>query len=127
MELHARSAGVSVEEQIFYTEDNDETEEHIWERKKAARAPPTNQIADDSIGIFVTYESDYHKLSAIQKLSNTISLAIEQNDGILLQQLRHKILEEDYSETILLQDTRYHHYCPQLDRLSVTDEIFTRL
>ena len=35
-------------------------------------------------------------------------------------------MKESYSETILLQDTRYQHYCRQMDRLSVTDEIITR-
>ena len=43
-----------------------------------------------------------------------------------MQQLRLKILKESYSETILLQDTRYQHYCRQMDRLSVMDENITR-
>ena len=34
IELHVQSAGVSEEEQIFYTVDDDETEEQIWQRKK---------------------------------------------------------------------------------------------
>ena len=42
-----------------------------------------------------------------------------------MQQLRLKILKESYSE-ILLQDHRYQHYCRQMDRLAVTDEIITR-
>ena len=54
------------------------------------------------------------------------SIAVEQNNDVILQQLRLKILKENYSETILLQDTRYHHYCRQMDRLSVMDEIITR-
>ena len=38
---------VSEKEQIFHTEDNDETEEPIWQRKKKeARDHPTNQIPD---------------------------------------------------------------------------------
>ena len=32
VELHVQSAGVSEEEQIFYTEDDNETEEQIWQR-----------------------------------------------------------------------------------------------
>ena len=70
--------------------------------------------------------SDYHKLSTLQKLSYTNSLAVEQNNDVILQQLRLKILKENYSETILVQDTRYQHYCRQMDRLSVIDEIITR-
>ena len=38
IELHVQSAGVTEEEQIYFTEDDDETEEEIWQRKK--QAPP---------------------------------------------------------------------------------------
>ena len=53
-------------------------------------------------------------------------MAVEQNNDVILQQLRLKILKENYSETILLQYNRSHHYCRQMDRLSVMDEIITR-
>ena len=46
IDLHVQSAGVSEEEQIFYTEDDDETEEQILQRKKDARAHPLNQLPD---------------------------------------------------------------------------------
>ena len=126
IELHVQSAGVSEEEQIFYTEDDDETEEQILNRKKDARAHPANQLPDISFEKFTTHKSDYHKLSTLQKLSYTNSLAVEQNNDVILQQVRLKILKESFSETILVQDARYQHYCRQMDRLSVIDEINTR-
>ena len=46
IELHVHSAGVSEEEQIFYTEDDDETEEQNLQRKKDARDNPANQLPD---------------------------------------------------------------------------------
>ena len=124
IELHVQSAGVSEEEQIFYTEDDDETEEQILQRKKDARDNPANQLPDISFEKFTTHKSDYHKLSTLQKLSYTNSIAVEQNNDVILQQLRLKILKEAYSETILVQD--YQHYCRQMDRLSVMDAIITR-
>ena len=126
IELHVQSAGVSEEEQIFYTEDDDETEEQILQRKKDARDHPSNQLPDISFEKFTTHKSDYHRLSTLQKLSYPNSIAVEQNNDVILQQLRLKILKESYSETILLQDTRYQHYRRQMDRLSVMDEIITR-
>ena len=51
---------------------------------------------------------------------------MEQNNHPILQQLRFEVLKQDYSETILFQDNRYQHYCRQIDRLSVTDDIITR-
>ena len=126
IELHVQSAGVSEEEQLFYTEDDDETEEQFLQRKQQARDNPIHQLPDISFEKFTTHISDYHKMSTIQKLSYTNSIAVEQHNDIILQQLRLKILKENYSETILIQDNRYQHYCRQMDRLSVIDEIITR-
>ena len=117
---------MSEEEQIFYTDDDDETEEQILQCKKDARAHPAHQLPDISFEKFTTHKSQYHKLSTIQKLTSINSIAVEQNNDIILQQLRLKILKENYSESILMQDNRYQHYCRQMDRLSVTDEIITR-
>ena len=126
IELHVQSAGVSEEERIFYTEDDGETEEQVLQRKKAARDHPANQLLDIAFEKFTTHKSDYHKLSTFQKLSYANSIAVKHNNDVILQQLRLKILKENYSETISLQDHRYQHYCRQMDRLSVTDEIITR-
>ena len=34
IKVNVQSAGVSEEEQVFFTEDDNENEEQIWERKK---------------------------------------------------------------------------------------------
>ena len=107
---NAQSAGVSEEEHIFYTEDDDETKKQIWQKKKEARNSPTNQMPDISFETFTTHNNNYDKLSNSQKFSNTNIVAIEQNIDIILQQLKLKLLKEEYSESILLQDTRYQ-YC----------------
>ena len=41
-------------------------------------------------------------------------------------QLRLNLQKEEYSETILQQDSRYRHYCSQIDRLSVQDDVVIR-
>ena len=106
IELHVQSAGVSEEEQNFYTEDDDETEEQIWQRKKQARENPSNHLPDISFEKFGIHHNNYHKLSLYHKLSNINTVAIEQNNEVKLQQLRLTILKVEQSETILLQDTR---------------------
>ena len=53
-------------------------------------------------------------------------MAIEQNNDINLQKFKFKIMNDDYSETILLQDTRYQYNSRQLYRLSNIDETITR-
>ena len=53
-------------------------------------------------------------------------MAIEQQNDITLKQLRLKLQKEEYSETILQQNPRYRHYCRQLVRLSVHEDIIFR-
>ena len=124
VELHVQSAGVSEEEQIFYTKDDDETEEQSLQRKMETRNHPKHQLPDTSFEQFTTHKRDYHKRTTFQKLSYTNSIAAEQNNDVVLQQLRLKILKENYSETTLLQDNQ--HLCRQMDRLFVRHEITTR-
>ena len=38
IEVNVQSADVSEEEQVFFTEEDNETEEHIWERKRQSKA-----------------------------------------------------------------------------------------
>ena len=66
------------------------------------------------------------RLSICQKLTNINTVAIEQNNDVILQQLKLKLQKEEYSETILIQDIRYQHYIRQLDRLSIQNDIITR-
>ena len=126
IELHVQSARVTEEEQIFYTDDDDETKEQIWQRKKQVRENPINQLPDISLDKFTTHHSNYQKLSTYQKLTNINTISIEKNNDVILQQLKLKIQKEEYSETILTQDTRYQHYLRQLDRMSIRDDIITR-
>ena len=126
IELHVQSAGVSKEEQLYYTEDDNETEEQIWQRKKQARDSTTHQLPDISFEKFSIHHNNYQKISICQKLANTNTVAIEENNDVIVQQLKLKIQKEEHSETILTQNTRYQHYLRHLDRMSIQDEIITR-
>ena len=126
IELNVQSAGVTEEDQIFYTDDDEERGEQIWQRKKNARSNPTNQLPDISLEKLCTHNSTYFQTPILQKLANSTKTAIEQQNDIILQQLRLKLQKEEYSETILQQDSRFRHYCRQLDLLPVQDDIITR-
>ena len=60
------------------------------------------------------------------RLRKTNQITIEQSKDAVLQQLKAKLLHEDYSESLLQQDTRYRHYANNLERIVVKDEILTR-
>ena len=105
--LHVQPAGVTEEEQSVYTGDDGKTAEQIWQRKKHEKINPTHQLPDISFEKFSTHNSNYLELSTCQKLSNNNTVAIEQNNDVNLQQLKPKIQRKEYSETRMIQDTRY--------------------
>ena len=125
IEVNVQSAGVSEEEQIFFTEDDGETEAQIWERKKQSRINPTDQ--EVVIQIDAITENIVDEITNFtQKLRRTNQILLEQSKDPTLQQLKAKIQNEDYSEEILQQDIRYKHYLSNLDRIVLKDEIVTR-
>ena len=126
IELNVQSAGVIEEDQIFYTDEDEETEEQIWQQKKDARSHPTNQVPDISFEKLSVHRGISSQQTTRQRLLIGTTLAIEQQNDVILHQLRLKLQKDDYSETILQQDPRYRHYCSQIDRLSVQDDIVIR-
>ena len=125
IETIVQSAGVSHEEQIFYTNDDDETEEQYWARKKAIRKNPATK--DPTVTIHTLSKSLVKQQPETQvRLRNTNQIIIEQFRDAVLQQLKAEILHEEYSENVLQQDARYRHYANNLDRIVIKEEILTR-
>ena len=119
IEINVQSAGVSQEEQIFYTTDDDETEEQYWARKEDVDEP------------FVSIQTLSTKLDRQQpdiqvRLRKTNQIIIEQSKDGVIQQLKAELLHEEYSESLLQQDARYRQYTNKLGRIVLMDEILTR-
>ena len=123
IELNVQSAGVTEEEKIFYTDEDEETKEQIWKRKQDARSNPTNHFPDFLLEHLSNHNNIHPQTSILQKLAKPTTMAIEQQNDLILHQLRLKLQKE---ESILQQNSRYRHYCRQLDRLSVHDDIIFR-
>ena len=116
---------MSQEEQIFYTNDDDETEEQYWARKEAIRK--NSAIDEPTVTIQTLSTNLVKKHPDIQvRLRKTNQIIIEQSKDAVLQQLKAKLLHEEYSENLLQQDARYRHYANNLERIVLKDEILTR-
>ena len=125
MEIIVQSAGVSQEEQIFYTNDDDETEEQYWARKEAIRKIPA--IDEPAVTIQTVSKNLIKQQTEIQvRLQKTHQIIIEQSKDAVLQHLKAKLLHEEYSENVLQQVARYRHYASNLERIVVKEEILTR-
>ena len=59
------------------------------------------------------------------RLRKTNQIIIEQSKDVVLQQLKAKLLHEEYAENVLQQDVRYRHYGSNLERIVVKEEILT--
>ena len=125
IEVNVQSEGVSEEEQVFFTEEDNETEEQIRKRKKQSHKglkilEPIIQIdaiAENSVGEITNFT---------QKLRRTNQILLEQSKDQTLRQLKAKIQKEKYSEKILQHHIRYKHYLHNCDRLILKHEIVTR-
>ena len=125
IEINVQSAGVSQEEQIFYTNDDDETEEQFWARKEAIRKNPAPDEPTFTTQTLSTNLVKQHPDIQV-RLRKTNQIIIEQSKDAVLQQLKAKLLHEEYSENLLQQDARYRHYANNLERIVLEDEILTR-
>ena len=125
IEIIVQSAGVSQEEQIFYTNEDDETEEQYWARKEAIRK---NRAIDEPTVTIQTLSTNLvNQHPDIQiRLRRTNQIIIEQSKDAVPQQLKAKLLHEEYSENLLQQDARYRHYANNLERIVLKDEILKK-
>ena len=125
IEINVQSAGVSQEEQIFYTNDDDEIEQQYWARKEAIRKNPATDELTVTIQTLSTNLVKQH-LDIQVRLRKTNQIILEQSKDAVVQQLKAKLLHEEYSENLLQQDARYRHYANNLERIVLKDEILTR-
>ena len=92
----------------------------IGQAKKAIRKNPTT---DEPIVTIQTLSTN------LVKQHPDIQLRLRKTNQIkdaVLQQLKAKLLHEEYSENLLHQDARYRHYANNLERIVLRDEILTR-
>ena len=125
IEINVQSAWVSQEEQIFYANHDVETEEQYWARKEAIRKNPAIEEPMVTIQTLSTNLVKQHPDIQI-RLRKANQIIIEQSKDAVLQQLKAKLLHEEYSENLLQQDARYRHYANNLERIVLKDEILTR-
>ena len=125
IEINVQSAGVTQEERIFYTNDDDETEEQYWARKEAIRKTPATDEPTVTIQTLSTNLVRQHPDIQV-RLRKTNQIIIEQSKEAVLQQLKVKLFHEEYSQNLLQQNARYSHYANNLERIVLKDEILTR-
>ena len=109
----------------FNTEEDNATEEQIWERKRQSKTGL--KVSETVIQIdAITENSVDETTNFTQKLRRTNQILLEQSKDQVLLQLKAKIQKEEYSEEILQQDIRYKHYMNNKDCITLKNENLTR-
>ena len=125
IEVNVQSAGVSEEEQVFFTEEDNEAEQQIWERKQQSKKGL--MVPETVIHIDAISENTVEEITNFtQKLRRTNQILLEQSRDPILLQLKAKLQKEEYSEEVLQQDIRYKYYLNKIDRIVLIDKIVTR-
>ena len=89
--------------------------EHVGQTKMPAQNNPTNQLTDTFVKQFSTHHCKNRQLSITQKISNTTTIAIEQNNNVLLQQLRIKLQHDKIIEPFCNTIITFDFYCSLSD------------
>ena len=116
---------MSEEEQVFFIEEDNGTEEQIWERK--TKSQKGFKVPEPIIHIDAMSENSVDEITNFtQKLQRTNQIFLEQSEDQTRCQLEAKIQKEEHSEKIFQQNIRYKHYLHNFDRLVLEDEKVTR-
>ena len=100
IEVKIQSASVAGEEQVFFTEHDDETEAQIWERKKQNR----NKTIDQEVVIQIDAISENivdEITNFTQKIRRTNQILLEQSNDPILPKFRMKFTLKKFSNKIL--------------------------
>ena len=125
IEVNVQSAGVSEEDRVYFTEEGDETEEQIWERKRLSKE--RHKVDETVIQIDAKSENNVDEITLFtEMLRRTNQILMEQARVHTLLQLKAKIQIEEYSEKILQQDIRYKHYLNNSDRKVFKGDVIKR-
>ena len=131
IEVNIQSIGIVEEEQIYILPDEEIDENQLWEEKQNTRNQAQNETHNDP-------ENDVSELQQFHKpTSGLIScssghfkdnarIRLEQNNDIVLRNLRAKIEGEPFDENELASDFRYQHYLQNITRIEIKHEVLTR-
>ena len=131
IEVNIQSSGIVEEEQIYILPDEELNENQLWEEKQDIR----NQVQTETHNEPKNDVSELHQFhkptSGLVSVSSgyfrdNARIRLEQNNDIVLRNLRAKIEGDPFDENELASDYRYHHYLQNIPRIEIKQEVLTR-
>ena len=119
------------EEQIYILPDDEFDENKLWEEKQNVRNQAQTETHNDPENN-VTELQQFHKpTSGLNTCSeghfrDNARIKLEQNNDIVLRNLRAKIEGNPFDENDLASDYRYQHYLQNITRIEIKQEVLMR-
>ena len=131
IEVNIQSSGIVEEEQIYILPDDEFDENKLWEEKQNIRHQAQTETHNEPENN-VTELQHFHKpTSGLNTCSeghfrDNARIRLEQNNDIVLRNLRAKIEGNPFDENDLASDYRYHHYLQNFTRIEIKQEVLNR-
>ena len=130
-EVNIQSSGFVEEEQIYILPEDEIDENQLWEEKQNIRNQAQIETHNEP-------ETDVSELQQFHKpTSGLVSISLgyfrdnarirlQQNNDIVLRNLRAKLEGNPFDENELASDYRYQHYLQNIARIEIKQEVLTR-
>ena len=131
IEVNIQTSGIVKEEQIYDLPDDDIDENQLWEEKQNIRNQAQTETHNDPENAVSELQQLLKPTSGLISFSSgyfehIARIRLEQNNDIVLRNLREKIEGNPFDGNELASDYRYQHYLQNITRIEIKQELLTR-
>ena len=134
IEVTTSSSDVADEEHFLFahTDDQDETEEQILQRKEQSREKAAECVGNQEPSSMKPSIKEFTKTDGnttaytLQGIKADARIRVEQDADLLLKNLKLKILDQPHDDVLLTTDRRFKHYKANEDRIILKDGLLLR-
>ena len=133
IEVTTSSSDVADEEQFFtHTDNQDETEEQILQRKEQSREKAVEWVVNQEPSLMKPSIKAFTKIDgnttaySLHGIKANARIRVEQDSDLVLKNLKLKILGQPYDDVFLTADRRFKHYKANEDRIILKDGLLLR-
>ena len=134
IEVTTSSSNVADKEQFFFmhTDDQDETEEQILQRKEQSREKGEECVSNQEPSSMKPSIKEFTKIDgtttaySLHGIKANARIRVEQDVDLVLKNLKLKILGQPHDDVLLTADRRFKHYKANEDRIILKDGFLLR-
>ena len=131
IEVNIQSTGIVEEEQIYVLPDDEIDENQLWEEKQNIRNQAQTETHNEPENAVSELQQFHKPTSGLISCSSgyfkdNARIRLEQNNDIVLRNLRAKLEGNPFDENELASDYRYQHYLQNITRIEIKQEVLTR-